>query len=87
MAQAAKIGETRRSEWFAYGHYGFAKYRIWMTKTEFGMRQRHEWVRDDGATDLEGWIATSATDFSDYLLPIEAETARSIARTSAERAA
>jgi hypothetical protein len=82
MGQVAKIGETRRSEWFAYGHYGFAKYRIWMTKTEFGMRQRHEWVHDDGSVDLENWIATSSTDFSDYLLPIDQADALTAARAA-----
>lgn len=75
-ANSPKIGETRRSEWSTFGHYGFAAYRIWMTWTEHGMRQRHEWKRDDGSISLDGWIASPRKDFAEYLLPVPASQVR-----------
>lgn len=66
-----KIGETRRSEWTSYGHFGAVAYRIWMVWTEHGMRQRHEWKNTDGSIDLDDWISTPVRDFSSYLLPID----------------
>lgn len=68
MAQqaAAKIGETRHSDWVAFGHYGLSAYRIWMTRADHGMRQRHEWKRDDGSVKLDDWIPTRAATFPDH---------------------
>lgn len=60
--------ETRRTEWIAYGHFGFSHYRIWMRKTAHGMFQRHEWRRDDGTEDMDDWIPSPCT-FGEKMVP------------------
>lgn len=70
MANSAKIGETRRSEWCAFGHYGFAAYRIWMTRADHGMRHRHEWKRDDGTVKFDDWVPTLAADFPEHFATV-----------------
>lgn len=48
--------ETRRTDWFAFGHYGYSHYRIWQMFDGLRWFQRHEWKREDGTTEIEKWI-------------------------------
>jgi hypothetical protein len=48
--------ETRRTDWIAFGHYGYTHYRIWQRHTPMEKWQRHEWRSEDGASCVEKWI-------------------------------
>jgi hypothetical protein len=65
--------ETRVTPWAAFGHYGLARVRIWMKRTEFGFWQRHEWERDDGSTRADRWIPSCTRSFPTNCEPATAE--------------
>lgn len=48
--------EERVQPWRRFGHYGYARVRIWQRLTPFGMYQRHEWETDAGERAADGWI-------------------------------
>lgn len=48
------------TDWHAYGHYGFAAYRIFTRQTGNIWEQRHEWRREgQNSTELEPWILST----------------------------
>jgi hypothetical protein len=69
-----EVSETRATDWIAFGHHGFAAYRIWERKTAFSMYQRHEWRMDNGSIQMDDWIAVPArADFGKTMKPIAAD--------------
>jgi hypothetical protein len=71
--------EERVAPWADFGHYGFARYRVWQRLTPFGMYQRHEWERADGSRSADKWILASGRAWlpearaSDETLPSETD--------------
>ena len=68
-----KTNETRVTPWHAFGRYGATHYRIWNKLTPHGMFQRHEWMMEDGSSNVEGWIPGTGT-WAVGCVPTKAET-------------
>lgn len=48
--------ETRVTPWVGFGFHGLSHYRIWKLFDGFRWFDAHEWRREDGSTEMTGWL-------------------------------
>lgn len=68
-----KIEIIKKTDWVstsnrpAWDGSGISGYRVWMMFDGLRYWQRHEWKKDDGATNMEDWIPSPLTKFSERM--------------------